>query len=259
MFNHININSYLLYNLNMIIYIFLAIVIYIIFIIGLFFVSSSNISPFIKSMNTILLQIFRFHSITHNSLKQYFQYLHSNKPLIIVSNHRSLFDSFILMSIFGHLSFVIGDTAMSLFPGIKTISDKLHFLQIKMNKKNNATNKIINYTFNRKSNEPILTIFPDKLEIVPKNKNIAPFKSGAFVGKFDILPLIIKYKNYTIHPYYWNINKCRGLSSIFEKFLDNKCDVHVELLPVVSCKSQWSIEEYRDYVYNIMNERYNQI
>tara|TARA_Y100000389_G_scaffold204963_1_gene261304 strand:- start:92 stop:823 length:732 start_codon:yes stop_codon:yes gene_type:complete len=243
----------------MIIYIILATIIYIIFIIGLFLVSSSNLSTFIKSMNTIILKSFRFNSITHSSLSQYYQYLHSDKPLIIISNHQSLFDSFVLMSIFGHLSYVVGSDGMSLFPGVRSICNKLKFIQVDSNKKNNITQKIIDYSSSHKPNQPFVTIFPDKLNPIPDGKNICPFKTGAFVGKFDILPIVIKYKNYSIHPFYWNNKKCRGLSSLFEKFLDDKCDVYVDIMPVVSCKSQWSIEQYRDYVYNLMNDRFDHI
>ena len=212
-------------------------------------------------MNTIILKFFLFQNIhfDYSTIHTYLHILHSDKPIIIVSNHRSLFDGFVLMSIFGNLSFIVNDTGMSLFPGIKTICDKLGFIQVKTNKKTNATKKIIDYTNNRKSSEPILTIFPDSLHQIPSHLNIAPFKSGAFVGKFDILPIIIKYKNYDIHPFYWGNNEPRGFSSIIEKLLDQKCEVYVEMLPITHCDKNMSIEQYKNHVFNIMNTHYDKM
>ena len=244
----------------MILYITIIIILYILFIIGLYIIySSTKLNSFICSMNTILLKLFLFNSINHNpsSLLQYKSYLESNKPLIIVSNHRTLFDGVVLMSIFGNLSFLINDKGMSLFPGITIISDKLQFIKMKLNEKTNSVKKIIDYSKNRKSNQPILTIFPDALDEIPPGLNIAPFKTGAFVGKFDILPVVIKYKNYDISPYYWGIKGIRGMDSVYEKLLENKCDINVEILPVIEPDDSLSISDYKDQVYNIMNKHYN--
>ena len=244
----------------MILYIIIIIILYILFIIGLYIIySSTKLNSFICSMNTILLKLFLFKSIRFNpsSLLQYYSYLKSNKPLIIVSNHRALFDSIVLMSIFGNISFVINDKGMSLFPGVNIISDKLHFIKMKLNKKTNSTQQIIDYSINRQINQPILTIFPDSLDEIPQGLNIAPFKTGAFVGKIDILPVVIKYKNYDVSPYYWGINGVRGMDSMYEKLLDYNCDINIDILPVIHPDDSLSIIEYKDLVYNIMNKHYD--
>ena len=90
---------------------------------------------------------------------------------------------------------------------------------------------------------------------VPKGKNIAPFKTGAFVGKFDILPVVIKYKNYKIDPKYRWYDDENHVLSVWKMLLDGHCDIHVKVLEPVSC-GNLSVEQYKDKVYNIMDKAY---
>lgn len=236
------------------------IIAFFIFLIGLYFIPSSKIHLFIKSMTTIFLKLCRFKSIHYSSLDPFYSSLKSDKPLIIVSNHNSIFDGPILLSALGNITFVVNEIGSSLFPGINYIYDKLHFIKMKTSSRNNTTQKIIDYTNSRISNQPILTIFPDACNIIPPGKNIAPFSTGAFVGKFDILPIIIKYKNFDIYPYYYdNDLKPRGIKAIFEKLLENNCEIHLHMLPIQKCDPTFSIQQYRDHVYNLMNTYYDSI
>jgi 1-acyl-sn-glycerol-3-phosphate acyltransferase len=248
----------------MLFYLIISIIIYIIFLIGLYIIDDSQINNFILSMTKNFLYFSLFKSIhsKSNQLTTYFKYLYSDKPIIIVSNHRSLFDGIILLSVLSNITFLVNDSGLNLFPGISKIAHKLKCIKINSGpqaSKSNTTDKIIQYSLNRKAGQPILVIFPDKLENIINNQNIAPFKTGAFVGKIDILPILIKYKKFDISPYYWNNNKERGISSIFEKYLDKNCEVDIEILPLMKCKKKMTIEEYKDSVYNKMNTKYSNI
>ena len=111
----------------------------------------------------------------------------------------------------------------------------------------------------RKINDNIIVVFADSMNPIPVGKNIAPFKTGAFRGKFDILPVVIKYKNATIDP---TLHWYKGEHPVmcFSKvLLDGKCEVVADVMDLVSCKENMTVEEYRDYVYNLMNTRYNQL
>jgi hypothetical protein len=94
---------------------------------------------------------------------------------------------------------------------------------------------------------------------IPAGKNIAPFKTGAFQGKFDILPVVIKYKNWTIDPTFRWYKGEHPTTGFFKLLLDGKCEVVADVMDLVSCKENMTVEEYRDYVYNLMDTRYNQL
>ena len=64
-------------------------------------------------------------------------------------------------------------------------------------KENGTVKTIQEHIKNRKADDGILVIFPDAMDPIPLGKNIAPFKTGAFATGFDILPVVIKYKNYS--------------------------------------------------------------
>lgn len=188
--------------------------------------------------------------------ERYKEMLESDKKFLIIANHVTIWDGFALMAALGDLGFVSSKKAALLLPGM---TDLLYtFNSIIMDNKGRTTDYIINHVSKRKRGDNPLVIFADAMNPVPVERNIAPFKTGAFVGKFDILPVVIKYKNYTIDP---TIRWYKGEDYIIntvKMLLDSHCDVHVEVLEPVSCGSL-SVEQYRDKVYDIMNFNYGEI
>ena len=88
-----------------------------------------------------------------------------------------------------------------IFPGMYTLNKKINSIIFDSTiKGQKVTDLIYDRISNRKPKDNMLVIYPDAMEPIPAGKNIAPFKTGAFRGKFDILPVVIKYKNATIDP-----------------------------------------------------------
>jgi hypothetical protein len=93
-------------------------------------------------------------------------------------------------------------------PGAKILPRMYALINTKINsiifdstiKGQKVTDLIYDRISNRKPKDNMLVIYPDAMESISAGKNIAPFKTGAFRGKFDILPVVIKYKNTTIDP-----------------------------------------------------------
>ena len=141
------------------------------------------------------------------------------------------------MATLGELGFLSSKEGAVLMPGMTDILKS--FNSIIQEKGKQTTQQIIEHVAKRKSGDNPLVLFADAMKPVPKGKNIAPFKTGAFVGKFDILPVVIKYKNYKIDPKYRWYDDENHVLSVWKMLLDGHCDIHVKVLEPVSCKSKY--------------------
>jgi 1-acyl-sn-glycerol-3-phosphate acyltransferase len=218
-------------------------------------VPKKNIKEYIGLINYIGLNLIGFNTAKCNNLKELKDIVNSDKKVLIVCNHRSLLDPFILAALSdGHISYLFDSKIPSMVPFMINILN-IYTNSLVVNKKN--TVKYINeHVKNRNKGDPILCIFADNLEKIEENKNIAKFKTGAFVNKFKILPIIIKYKNNKIDNTF--INKCTNpVEKFLELFLGENGDIIMDIMNIVECKKEWSINEYKDYVYNLMNNKYS--
>lgn len=215
------------------------------------------IRDFTRYMSSIIIYICGF-KIDYNKvdINRFLQYINSDRKMIVIVNHRSLYDHYILMSLFGPFSFLTLKSTAEAWSLANMFLKKVG--SILMDKNNdNTVDKIIKKVSNRKNGDNFLIIYPDSNDEPPLHKNIGKFKTGAFAGRFDVLPIIIKYKNYKINPQYY---KDEGmLIGMIKVFLNefNECDVKIKMMEPISCKPEWSIEQYKDNVYSMMNDYYD--
>ena len=104
---------------------------------------------------------------------------------------------------------------------------------------------------NRKANDNILVVFPDAMDRIPINKNIAPFKTGAFATGIDILPILIKYKDHKVDPTFYWYKKENPFHGWIKLLLNDNFKTTVKVLPLI--KAMDDVEQYKDKVYNIMS------
>ena len=232
----------------------LLIIIFIIFLIPYIYLNFN--SWWIKLMTKLFLKVANFKDVKVNNAKLFKHYLNSDKKLIIVANHKSLFDIFVLLNSLQDIGFMLSKTGGNLVPFINAINKKSNSFFYKPNK---GTKTLIDNINLRKINDNIIVVFADSMNPIPVGKNIAPFKTGAFQGKFDILPVVIKYKNWTIDPTFRWYNGEHPTTGFFKLLLDGKCEVVADVMDLVSCKENMTVEEYRDYIYNLMNKRYDEL
>lgn len=207
-------------------------------------------------MTKLFLKTANFKDVKVNNVKLFKHYLNSNKKLLIVANHKSLFDSFVLLNTLQDIGFMLSRKGGNLMPFINAINKKSNSFFYEPNK---GTETLIDKINLRKINDNIIVVFADSMNPIPVGKNIAPFKTGAFQGKFDILPVVIKYKNWTIDPTFRWYNGEHPITGFSKILLDGKCEVVADVMDLVSCQENMTVEEYRDYVYDLMNTRYNQL
>ena len=234
--------------------IILLIIIFIVFLIPYIYFDFN--SWWIKLMTKLLLKVANFNSIKVNNAKLFKYYINTNKKLLVVANHKCLFDCFILLNSLQDIGFMLSKKGGNLLPFINSINKKSNSFFYEPNQ---GTKTLINKINTRKINDNIIVVFADSMNPIPIGKNIAPFKTGAFQGKFDILPVVIKYKNTTIDPTFRWYEGEHPFIGLYKILLDGKCEVITDVMDLVSCQENMTVEEYRDYVYNRMNTRYDEL
>lgn len=234
--------------------IILLIIIFIVFLIPYVYLNFN--SWWLQLMTKLLLKVANFKNIKVNNAKLFKYYINTNKKLLIVANHKCLFDCFILLNSLQDIGFMLSKTGGNLVPFINAINKKSNSFFYKSKQ---GTKTLIDKINTRKINDNIIVVFADSMNPIPIGKNIAPFKTGAFQGKFDILPVVIKYKNATIDPTFRWYEGEHPFIGLYKILLDGKCEVITDVMDLVSCQENMTIEEYSDYVYNRMNTRYNEL
>ena len=191
--------------------------------------------------------------IDDKDLIKYNQYLYSDRKLLAVFNHSSISDGIIMPGIFDKTSAVILN---HLVPGQCEIIDRK--VKNVMIEKGKTTQKIIDFVEKRKTGGNILFIAPGSGNTPRVPGNITEFTSkGAFVGKFPILPVLIKYQDDSL-----NHNADRGedhVSSFLKTFLVKDYKVRIKVLDLIEYNNKETVEEYKDRVYSIMNRVYKEM
>ena len=223
-------------------FIFRMILIIIIFMVSLIPYLYFNFNSWwIKLMSKLLLKIANFKNVKVNNAKLFKHYINTDKKLLVVANHKSLFDGFVLLNSLQDIGFMLSRKGGNLVPFINAINKKSNSFFYEPNQ---GTKTLIDKINLRKINDNIIVVFADSMNPIPVGKNIAPFKTGAFQGKFDILPVVIKYKNWSIDPTFRWYDKEHPFIGFYKILLDGNCEVVTDVMDLVSCQENMSVEEY---------------
>ena len=192
--------------------------------------------------------------ISDEDYNKYMRYLYSDEKFLCVFNHVSTLDGFVLLSTFPKMGFVLN--YQKVFDYINydnKINDKIGGIFVDVNKKTSVARKIGKKVNNRKIGDNILFISPTN-ELPDELYSISFFKkTGAFVNKTKILPILIKYQDNSLI----NIIGVQSIYSNFAKlFLPENYNIKIKVGNMISADDDESIEEYRDRVYEIMNQQY---
>ena len=78
--------------------------------------------------------------------------------------------------------------------------------------------------------------------------------NGAFVHKYPILPIVVKYEDESLHHNHDNGESM--LHSCLKLFLVKDYNINIKVCDMVEYKEDETIDEYKDRVYKIMNDTY---
>lgn len=236
--------------------ILIAIIIIIIYLALLVIIPKKYVYLLSQYASKLLLFVCNLSNITVINKHLFNHYLakanQTGKAFIIISNHTSLWDGIILTSIFGKLRYLAAKSAKNVFFGTEYCLNKLDCLFVE---KQNTVSKIKN---NLKSNN-VLVIFPDAMDQIPINQCIADFKTGAFAVNCDILPIIIKYDNYTINPTFFWYKKENPLHAWTKILLNDNIHIKIKVLPLLKSKKDRNICKFKDKVHEYMSKEYRDL
>lgn len=238
--------------------------IYLIFFIGVYILhflkKDNDITYCVLTMGKMMLYILSINiKISDEDYIKYMNYLYSDEKYLCVFTHTTLIDMIVMfgslpkcgpiMNKQNELKYILYD---------ENISDKLGGILLDRSKMGGTTEIMKKKIEARKSGQAPLCIAPGK-GMPPKIPgNISEFKgSGAFVNKTKILPIIIKYQDDSL-----NHNEDFGetmLHSYLKVFLVENYNITMKIGDMIEPDEKESVEEYKDRVYNIMNEQYKNI
>jgi len=196
-------------------------------------------------------------NISKEDLLKYMTYLYSDKKFLCVFNHTTLLDGNMLLSIFPRSCLVINKQKEHYYLGY---TEKINNIigNIFVEKGGNTSLKIKDKIDNRKNGDSVLFIAPC-LGMTPDIPgDITEFKkNGAFINKYPILPIIIKYEDDSL-----NYNPDFGESfshSYFKLFIVENYKINIKVCDMIEPIEKETIIEYKDRVYDIMNYQYKEM
>jgi 1-acyl-sn-glycerol-3-phosphate acyltransferase len=208
---------------------------------------------YIKYLNQYYLT-FLYKSLGMNIIVQGFEKIPKDNQFIIQFNHRSMLDFFILPSVFGNMSCIVDKYVFNALPFYQLLQDKFEIIELNEKGKN-----VIKIGDHIKSNKYPLAIPSDGMNYPKLGNKIGDFKTGAFVSFTPMLPVLIRYKDYEVLPdLKWDVGE-NIAHSILKIFLNNKINIHINILDLIIPKKEWTIEEYKNHVFCIMNDHYKNL
>jgi len=216
--------------------------------------NESNIICGILWFAKIFMYILSFNiNISKEDLVKYMEYLYSDTKFICTFNHTTLIDGFVLISTFPRSSYLILKVIIySTIGYTEKIHNQLGNIFVE---KGTTSKKIKERVDSRTSGDKILFIAPGSGNTSAIPGSITEFTSnGAFVHKYPILPIVVKYEDESLN--YNHDNGESMIHSCLKLFLVKDYTINIKVCDMVEYKEGETIEEYKNRVYEIMNETY---
>ena len=186
--------------------------------------------------------------IKEDEAYEQYKLLSDKEKYIVAYNHITGLDIPILFHVLKpHITFVAYKNMVNLFP-ISSIFRFLRGIGVEVGKKTNVTKKINDHLNSDK--KTTLCIAPGAADLIPVGEVINKFKTGSFVNKNKILPLLIRYQlSHREKHITWNSPENSGknlLKHIGDVLLDGNIDVYIKFLEMQEYDKE-NFKTPRDY------------
>jgi 1-acyl-sn-glycerol-3-phosphate acyltransferase len=182
----------------------------------------------------------------------------NNDPPIIVFQHTTFADGYILLYVFGLVRFLINSKHIQ-NPIVKRFTDNFGCILVNEKIKTGVSEKIQEYV-NDGDYSHRLVISPEggRMLDFDKNEILCPFSSGAFVPLVPIQPVLMKFTcddDDSNNPT-WNMESIQNNDNIiqwyFSRLFVRPCSVTITLMEKVSASEGMTPKEYANDVRNKM-------
>lgn len=229
---------------------------FLIYFIGIFLAISlpSSYSYIISIIITkLILHILGFFHIQYDKKKLQNFFNHKHK-FILLFNHISFMDGWILWSIFGNkIGLLVHRKPLKYIPYCEYICENIMKCILIDDSSKKTSDKIIKAVEN---NDHIVAIAPDAMQPPIYPNNIGDFKTGAFVGKYPVKPVLIKFKNTQVIPDYKYEIKETIIHAFLKMFLNWNATIEIKILDMIYPKDEWTVEQYKNFVKDKMESEY---
>ena len=190
---------------------------------------------------------------TCEGLEKYYEFKKNYSNGVALFTHTSYFDSVVLLNELKEpISFVVLKDALIL--NTYKLAKKWNCLIIEKKQKN--TEVITKKILERKKNDPLLLIAPagEKGMVQEDEYELCEFRTGAFVSKSPVLPILI---NYSPHIYCTeDTDKFKYILGLINR---EKLYYKVTILDPIFPEENDTIDDFKNRVYKIMNEEKKKI
>lgn len=175
------------------------------------------------------------------------------KNYLIAFNHVHFYDNFIMYSLLQKmLCAVMIQHFAELYP-VSILFKISNSIMCNRNEKMGTVEKIRNKV---QEGEHVV-IAPDSCQDLKNGALLAPFKTGAFAVKETILPVLIRFVSSSTDKVIWD--RYTHMEHVGSLLLDGHIEGYIQLLDFEDYNNEKDIYEFRDRVWNKMNDGLTQL
>ena len=171
----------------------------------------------------------------------------TDKPCINIANHINLHDHYVIANVQNKSPSFVANKKYNVFP-FSSLFKYTYSIICDKTQRGGTVQKMKDYV--NQGNQ--ITIYPDGCNVIPEGQLIAPFRSGAFVPKLPIQPIVLRYVSSSNPNMNWGDGKT--LASIFNSYLlDGDIRCYVKVLPLQHYQDSYkSHDDYKDALHSLM-------
>lgn len=213
--------------------------------------------PFYTLVSHLVARATGFHASHVHGKETYERAKATDKPHVVVFNHVTFGDVLLLHNhLDNQMPFVAQRKNLS-GPFLHHVANALQCILVPaLLGERTVTEQICERVTSRKAGQPILAIAPDGgMPPWPDDGPIAQFRSGAFVPRAPVIPVVLRYFP---EPPIWQ----RGVSfpqAVWDRLTGPPARAVISVLPPIHVSESESTEEFKARVRNTMMLHYEEI
>lgn len=184
---------------------------------------------------------------TEENIQRFIEFYRNESAGVVLFNHPTFYDYAILIHAFGNYFHIVAAKHNLFFP-FNRVAYRFGAIPIQAN---TGASQIIKYRIEtRQPNTPILTMSPSGGDSALSHPTrLAPFKTGAFIAKSPVLPIVIRYKPHESWKY-----KRSLLQEMLHRVIGRTIYYEITVLPSMKPFPTETLDEFKNRVKEQMEQ-----